>query len=228
MEENREAETVGGNFCEEKKADGAIEEIKETGSTTESDIATVSIIGQVEGHFALDPSQKTTKYEHLIPLMSMIEQDKKVKGLLVILNTMGGDVEAGLAIAELISSLSKPTASLVLGGSHSIGIPLAVSATRSFIVPTATMTIHPVRSSGTVIGVPQSFFYFERMQDRILDYIVSHSRAEKEALRSLMMNTKEIANDVGSIIDGKQAVEIGLIDEIGGLSSALSYLRSKI
>ena len=185
----------------------------------------MTIIGQVEGHYILDSSQKATKYEHLIPLLVSVEQDAEVEGVLVVLNTMGGDVEAGLAIAEMIASLTKPTVSLVLGGGHSIGIPLAVCADRSFIVESATMTIHPVRSSGTVIGVPQSFYYFERMQERILDFLASHSKADKAELRRMMMNTDEMANDVGSIIDGRLAVGIGLIDEIGGIGEALECLR---
>jgi len=214
---------------EEKSSENSgerLEELRETGSTSAGRFASVSIVGQVEGHYVLDSAQKATKYEHLIPLLVSLEQDPEVEGVLIILNTMGGDVEAGLALAEMIASMTKPTASLVLGGGHSIGIPLAVCADRSFIVKSATMTIHPVRSGGTVIGVPQSFYYFERMQERILDFITSHCAAEKSELRRLMMNTDEIANDVGSIIDGTLAVEIGLIDSIGGIGSALEYLKN--
>ena len=203
------------------------ENIKELGATRAGHIACISVIGQVEGHYVLDSAQKATKYEHLIPLLVSIEQDEECDGVLIILNTMGGDVEAGLALAEMSSSMTKPTVSLVLGGGHSIGIPLAVSADRSFIVESATMTIHPVRSSGTVIGVPQSFYYFERMQERILDFLTKHSAADKSVLRQMMMNTDEMANDVGSIIDGRLAVEIGLIDEIGGVGSALAYLKKR-
>ena len=185
----------------------------------------LTIIGQIEGHYVLSTDQKATKYEHIIPLLVSIEESREIDGMLVVLNTMGGDVEAGLALAEMIASLTKPTVSLVLGGGHSIGIPLAVSADRSFIVESATMTIHPVRSSGTVIGVPQSFYYFERMQERILDFLDKHSGADKAELRRMMMNTDEMANDVGSIIDGRLAVQIGLIDEIGGIGAALDGLR---
>lgn len=218
-EEAAEEETTGEARREEGVRDGCV---------TADGIATVTIIGQVEGHFVLDNTQKTTKYEHLIPLLVSMEQDDAIGGILLILNTMGGDVEAGLALAEMISSLTKPTASIVLGGGHSIGIPLAVCANHTFIVESATMTIHPVRSSGTIIGVPQSFYYFERMQERILDFICAHCRADKETLRTLMMNTDEIANDVGSVIDGEQAVQLGMIDEIGGIGQALAYLRSRI
>ncbi len=209
-----------------------LDSIIKTGSITSKNekesIHCLNIIGQIEGHYQLDNNQKTTKYEHIIPLLVAIEESSEIDGLLIVLNTLGGDVEAGLALAEMIASMSKPTVSLVLGGSHSIGIPLAVSAKESFIVPSATMTIHPVRTSGLVIGVPQTFYYFNRMQERILDFIVSHSNAEKDALREMMMNTNEIANDVGMIIEGAEAVACGLIDKIGGLSDALTSLREKL
>lgn len=188
----------------------------------------LSIVGHIEGHYTLTEGQKTTKYEQLLPLMVAIEEDEKIEGLLILLNTVGGDVEAGLAIAELIASLDKPTVSLVLGGGHSIGVPLAVSADRAFIVPSATMTVHPVRTTGLVVGVPQTFFYFEKMQDRIIEFISSHSKVSKEKLYDLMMATDQIATDVGSVIDGNEAVNIGLIDEIGGLSDALGALRGMI
>ena len=188
----------------------------------------LSVIGHVEGHYTLSEGQKTTKYEQLLPLLVAIEEDETIEGLLVLLNTVGGDVEAGLAIAELIASLNKPTVSLVLGGGHSIGVPLAVSSDRAFIVPSATMTIHPVRTTGLVVGVPQTFFYFSKMQDRIIDFISSHSKISKEKLTELMMATDQIATDVGSIIDGNEAVKLGLIDEIGGLSDALDALREMI
>ena len=184
----------------------------------------LSVIGQIEGHYVLPDNQKTTKYENILPELVEINTDPKVSGLLILLNTVGGDVEAGLAIAEMIASMDKPTVSLVLGGGHSIGVPLAVSADRSFIVPSATMTVHPVRINGTVIGAPQTFYYFNRMQDRILDFVANHSKISSERLRELMMKTDEIATDVGSIIDGRQAVEEGIIDEIGGLSDALRTL----
>ncbi|MBQ5649320.1 MAG: ATP-dependent Clp protease proteolytic subunit [Clostridia bacterium] len=211
--------------CDGAENSEARKTVEKLGAVTDKRFACITIIGQVEGHYILDSSQKATKYEHLIPLLVSVEQDAEIEGVLVVLNTMGGDVEAGLAIAEMIASLTKPTVSLVLGGGHSIGIPLAVCADRSFIVESATMTIHPVRSSGTVIGVPQSFYYFERMQERILDFLASHSKADKAELRRMMMNTDEMANDVGSIIDGRLAVGIGLIDEIGGIGEALECLR---
>ena len=188
----------------------------------------LSVIGQIEGHYLLPDSQKATKYEHLIPLLMSVEESEEIDGLLVVLNTMGGDVEAGLALAELIASMSKPSVSLVLGGGHSIGVPLAVSAKRSFIVPSATMTIHPVRINGLVVGVPQSFRYFEDMQQRITRFICGHSRAEEATIRELMMRPDELATDVGSIVDGEEAVKYGIIDEVGGLSDALAALRRMI
>ena len=188
----------------------------------------ISIVGQIEGHYILPPEQKSTKYEHIIPLLVSIEQSNEVEGLLIILNTMGGDVEAGLAIAEMIASMKKPTVSLVLGGGHSIGVPLAVCAKKSFIVPTATMTIHPVRISGTVVGSPQTFYYFQRMQERITEFVSSHSKISKEKFLEYMMCTDQIATDTGSIIDGNEAKECGLIDMVGGLSDALDELNSMI
>ena len=188
----------------------------------------ISIVGQIEGHYILPPEQKSTKYEHIIPLLVSIEQSDEVEGLLIILNTMGGDVEAGLAIAEMIASMKKPTVSLVLGGGHSIGVPLAVCAKKSFIVPTATMTIHPVRISGTVVGSPQTFYYFQRMQERITEFVSSHSKISKEKFLEYMMCTDQIATDTGSIIDGNEAKECGLIDMVGGLSDALDALNSMI
>ena len=188
----------------------------------------ISIVGQIEGHYILPPEQKSTKYEHIIPLLVSIEQSDEVEGLLIILNTMGGDVEAGLAIAEMIASMKKPTVSLVLGGGHSIGVPLAVCAKKSFIVPTATMTIHPVRISGTVVGSPQTFYYFQRMQERITEFVSSHSKISKEKFLEYMMCTDQIATDTGSIIDGYEAKECGLIDQVGGLSDALNELNNMI
>ena len=196
--------------------------------TTENRIHCISIIGQIEGHYALPEGQKATKYEHIVPLLVSVEQSADIDGLLIILNTMGGDVEAGLAIAELIASMKKPTVSLVLGGGHSIGVPLAVCAKKSFIVPSATMTIHPVRISGTVIGSPQTFYYFEKMQQRITNFVCSHSKINKHAFDELMMCTDQIATDTGSIIDGNEATKLGLIDQIGGLSDALDELSSMI
>ena len=188
----------------------------------------LTIIGQIEGHYVLSGDQKATKYEHIIPLLVSIEESEEIDGMLVVLNTMGGDVEAGLAIAELVASMRKPTVTLVLGGGHSIGVPLAVSGKRSFIVPSATMTLHPVRTTGTIIGVPQSFYYFDKMQDRIVHFICSHSHVAEDDLRAMMNNTNELANDVGTIIDGNEAVKCGLIDEVGGLSQALAALRELI
>ncbi len=185
----------------------------------------LSIIGQIEGHYALDNNQKATKYDHILPLLVALEESEKVDGILILLNTLGGDVEAGLAIAELIASMSKPTASIVLGGGHSIGVPLAVSAKRSFIVPSATMTIHPVRTSGLVLGVPQAFDYLEKMQNRIINFITAHSNVEERHLRALINRTDVLVNDIGSVLDGYEANECGLIDEIGGITEALNYLR---
>lgn len=188
----------------------------------------LSIIGQIEGHYILGDNQKATKYEHIIPLLVSIEESDEIDGLLIVLNTMGGDVEAGLAIAEMLASMTKPSVSLVLGGGHSIGVPLAVAARRSFIVPSATMTIHPVRINGLVVGVPQTFNYFREMQKRIVRFICDHSNAEPEKIQELMMRPDEIATDVGSIIDGEEAVRYGVIDEVGGLDAALGALRNMI
>lgn len=188
----------------------------------------MSIIGEVEGHLILPPQSKTTKYEHVIPELVRIEEDCATKGLLLLLNTMGGDVEAGLAIAEMIASMKKPTVSIVLGGGHSIGVPLAVSAKYSLIVPSATMTIHPIRMNGTVIGVPQMFRYFSKVQERLTDFVVRNSKIKEEKFRDLMMETKKIANDVGTILFGEEAVECGLIDRVGGISDAIAKLEEMI
>ena len=185
----------------------------------------VTVIGQVEGHSLLDATQKSTKYDHLIPLLVSLEQDEAVEGILILLNTLGGDVEAGLAMAEVIASLRTPTVSVVLGGGHSIGVPLAVSARRSFIVPSATMTVHPVRTSGMILGVSQSFDYLERMQNRIIRFIASHSRIPEEELRARMLRTDELANDIGSVLEGEEAVRLGLIDAVGGIADAIDSLR---
>ena len=188
----------------------------------------LTIIGQVEGHFILPPQNKTTKYEHVIPQLAAIEESPDIKGLLILLNTVGGDVEAGLAIAELIAGMRTPTVSIVLGGGHSIGVPLAVSARTSFIVPSATMTIHPVRMNGLVLGVPQSFSYFDKMQERITRFVTDNSRISPERFRELMMQTGELAMDVGTSIDGETAVKEGLIDRLGGLSDAIECLYGMI
>ncbi len=208
------------------------EDMEKSGSTlaknSKESIHCLSIIGQIEGHYILPEGQKATKYEHIIPLLVSIEEDDEVDGVLIVLNTMGGDVEAGLALAEMIASMTKPTVSLVLGGGHSIGVPLATSAKKSFIVPSATMTVHPVRINGLVVGVPQTFHYFNEMQKRIIGFICDHSHANPETIRELMMRPDEIATDVGSIIDGDEAVRYGIIDAVGGLSDALEALREMI
>ncbi len=193
-----------------------------------SNIQYLTIIGSVEGHSVLPPQDKTTKYENIIPQLVAVEENKHIKGLLTILNTVGGDVEAGLAIAELTSTLSKPTVSLVLGGGHSIGIPLATASKYSFIAESATMTMHPIRLTGLVIGAQQTYEYFQRMQDRVVDFIVRTSRASKETINKYMNATGNMANDVGTILYGKEAVEIGLIDEVGGLNMALNQLKLMI
>ena len=225
-------EKDGGSKGEKSDSEVDFSSIAETGGiiTKKDDITIHSMIiaGQIEGHYLLPSQTKTTKYEHMIPQLVGVEESPEIDGLLLLLNTVGGDVEAGLAIAELISGMSKPTVSLVLGGGHSIGVPLAVSADRSFIVPSATMTLHPVRLNGLVIGVPQTFTNFLRMQERITDFIVKNSRADKSTINELIMKTDEIASDVGTVIDGVKAVEIGLIDRVGNLHDAVSELKSMI
>ncbi len=204
----------------------------ETGSITVEKnghfIHCLTIIGQIEGHYILPSQNKTTKYEHVIPQLVAIEESKEIEGLLIILNTVGGDVEAGLAIAELLSTMNTPTASLVLGGGHSIGVPLAVSCKKSFIVPSATMTVHPVRMNGLVLGVPQTLSYFEKMQDRIVNFVENNSKISSQDFRNLMLKTGELVMDVGTVLDGEGAVACGLIDELGGLSDALSFLNKTI
>lgn len=219
------------NVESEKLAED-IRQIKEMGSVTLPDakhvIHCLNIIGQVEGHYILPAQNKTTKYEHIIPALVAIEQDRSIEGLVIILNTVGGDVEAGLAIAELIASMKTPTVSMVVGGGHSIGVPLAVCAKRSFIVPSATMTIHPVRMNGLVLGVPQTLSYFDKMQERIVRFVCDNSAIKPERFRELMMSTGELVMDVGSVIDGEQAVKEGLIDRLGGLSEAIDCLYDMI
>lgn len=225
MDESQEKE-------EQQTSEPIIQPIIDLGSsliqTDKGTIYVLTIVGQIEGHQMLPPSSKSTKYEHVLPLLATVEESPQIDGLLILLNNGGGDVEAGLAISELIASMSKPTVSLVLGGSHSIGVPLAVSAKRSFIAPSAAMTIHPVRLNGLVIGVPQTFYYFERIQDRITQFITANSGIKREELTKLMLQTGELAADVGSVIYGEEAVELGLIDQIGGLSDALSCLHGMI
>lgn len=218
--------------AEEEDVSSALRQIVETGSiTVEKDghaIHCLTIIGQIEGHYILPPQNKTTKYEHVIPQLVAIEESDDIEGLIVILNTVGGDIEAGLAIAELISGMKTPTVSLVLGGGHSIGVPLAVSAKQSFIVPSATMTVHPVRMNGLVLGVPQTFSYFQKMQERIVDFVAKNSKMPPEKFREFMLATGELATDVGTVLDGNAAVECGMIDRLGGLSDALECLYQMI
>lgn len=209
-------------------SDGEESEILRFGAAASSGVHCITVIGQIEGHYALGQGTKATKYEHILPIIVSAEEDARVKGLLVIINTVGGDVEAGLAIAELLASMKKPTVSLVVGGGHSIGAPIAVSCRRSFIVPSATMTLHPVRITGTVLGLWQSFDYLSRMQKRVTDFIVAHSRVTEAELIKMLTNTRDMTNDVGTIVDGACAVKCGLIDELGGLSTALSALRAMI
>lgn len=221
--ENKNPENEINDLIDQIEKNGAVSTDSENGR-----IYCLSIIGQIEGHYALPADQKSTKYEHIVPLLVSIEQSKEIDGLLIVLNTMGGDVEAGLALSELIASMKKPTVSLVLGGGHSIGVPLAVSSRVSYIVPSATMTIHPVRISGTVIGTPQTYYYFERMQDRIVSFVCNHSKISPEKFKDLMLATDQIATDTGSIIDGKEATSLGLIDKIGGLRDAIECLEKLI
>ena len=217
---------------EQRQEDPGTQQILEFGSSLihskRGAVHVLTIVGQIEGHQVLPPSSKSTKYEHVMPLLALVEESDEVDGLLVLLNTVGGDIEAGLGIAELIASMSTPTVSLVLGGGHSIGVPLAVSAKRSFIAPSAAMTIHPVRLNGLVIGVPQTFYYFERIQERITQFVTANSRVKREDFTRLMLQTGELAADVGSVIYGEEAVQLGLIDEIGGLSAALDCLHRMI
>ena len=205
-----------------------IRPLTELGSAAGGDIHCLAIIGQIEGHMIQAPDTKTTKYEHILPLLAAVEESPDVRGLLILVNTVGGDIEAGLAIAELIASMKKPTASLVLGGGHSIGVPLAVSASRSFIAPSAAMTIHPVRLSGVVIGVPQTYNYFARVSERIIRFVTDNSHISREQFTEYMTRTGELASDVGSVLDGQEAVSCGLIDQLGGLSDALGYLHQQI
>lgn len=209
-----------------------VDSIQELGQvnapTLETNIFCLTIIGQVEGHVVLPPQNKTTKYEHVIPQLVAAEQNTKIEGILITLNTVGGDVEAGLAIAEMISTLSKPTVTVVLGGGHSIGVPIAVSSNYSFIAETATMTIHPIRLNGMVIGVPQTFEYLDKMQERVLRFITSHSRVEEQKLKELMFKTGELTRDIGTTVIGQDAVRYGMIDEVGGIGHAILELNRRI
>lgn len=222
-EQNENTENVQENNSSSDFETGSIT-VKKNGHF----IHCLTIIGQIEGHYILPSQNKTTKYEHVIPQLVAIEESAEIEGLLIILNTVGGDVEAGLAIAELLSTMKTPTASLVLGGGHSIGVPLAVSCRKSFIVPSATMTVHPVRLNGLVLGVPQTLSYFEKMQDRIVNFVENNSKISAADFRSLMMKTGELVMDVGTVLDGEGAVECGLVDSLGGLCDALDYLNSVI
>ncbi len=234
MEQTKQTDAVGRQDREDNRADMTDmdqrqQQIVDMGSSTittqRGTIHTLTIVGQVEGHQILPPNTKSTKYEHVMPLLATIEESEDIDGLLILLNTMGGDIEAGLGIAELVASMSKPTVSLVLGGGHSIGVPLAVSAKTSFIAPSAAMTIHPVRMSGLVIGVAQTFNYFQRIQERIIQFVTHNSNVKRETFTRMMLQTEELASDVGSVIYGEEAVRIGLIDRIGGLSDALDCLH---
>jgi len=219
------------NKDEVKKEENTLDNVPDgmvLAENSHESIYCMCIVGQIEGHYLAGENQKSTKYEHLLPRLVSLEEDDRTDGVLLLLNTMGGDVEAGLAIAELVSSMSKPTVSIVLGGGHSIGVPLAVAAKKSFIVPSATMTIHPVRISGTVVGAPQTFTYFRDMQERIINFISRNSRAEPDTLRELMMRPDQIATDIGSVLAGEEAVRYGIIDAVGGLTDALRALREMI
>lgn len=223
-EENREEETEITSCQQKQIIDSGSVTTKNNGHT----IHCLTIIGQIEGHYILPSQNKTTKYEHVIPQIVAVEEDPQIDGLLVLLNTVGGDVEAGLALAELVAGMKKPTVSLVLGGGHSIGVPLAVAAKRSFIAESASMTIHPVRMNGLVLGIPQTLEYFQRMQDRITNFVTANSNITKERFTSLAMNTQELVMDVGTVLDGPDAVEEGLIDSLGSLSDAMDCLTKMI
>jgi ATP-dependent protease ClpP protease subunit len=216
----------------DKPRNPVVENIQQLGQTTtpatESNIYCMTIIGQVEGHLVLPPQNKTTKYEHLIPQLVAAEQNSKIEGILIILNTVGGDVEAGLAIAEMIATISKPTVTLVLGGGHSIGVPIAVSSDFSFIAETATMTIHPIRLNGLVIGVPQTFEYLDKMQERVVRFVTGHSRVTEEKFKELMFTTGELTRDIGTTVIGNDAVKYGLIDQVGGIGQAIQELNRRI
>ncbi|EWG12014.1 ClpP family protease [Cytobacillus firmus] len=234
MNKNRNESGEGQEQPKEDKPSALMEKIQQLGQTNvpqlsqDSKIHCLTIVGQVEGHLQLPPQNKTTKYEHLIPQIVAIEQNPKIEGLLVILNTVGGDVEAGLAISEMLASLSKPTVSIVLGGGHSIGVPIAVSCDYSFIAETATMTIHPIRLTGLVIGVPQTFEYMDKMQDRVINFVTKHSNISEQKFKDLMFDKGNLTRDIGTNVVGRDAVEYGLIDEVGGVGPALAKLNELI
>ncbi|WP_188454336.1 ClpP family protease [Virgibacillus oceani] len=221
------------NQDEQSNPSSLVQKIQQLGQSNvpqapDSNIHVLSIIGQVEGHVQLPPQNKTTKYEHLLPQLIAIEQNNKIEGLVILLNTVGGDVEAGLALSEMIASISKPTVSIVLGGGHSIGVPIAVSTDYSFIVPTATMTIHPIRLTGLVIGVPQTFEYLDKMQDRVINFVTHHSNIKEEKFKELMFEKGNLTRDIGTNVVGADAVEYGLIDEVGGVTDAMKKINELI
>ena len=230
--QNNEKQDEAESDEQETGSQAQTEQIERTGGITtgkgKHTIHCLTLIGQIEGHYILPATNKTTKYEHVIPQLLAVEQDPDIEGLVIILNTVGGDVEAGLAIAELLSGMKKPTVSLVLGGGHSIGVPLAVSARKSFIVPSATMTVHPVRMNGLVLGVPQTLSYFDKMQERIVKFVTDNSNITPERFRQLMMNKDELVMDVGTVLDGQSAVDEGLIDALGGVSDVIESLYAMI
>lgn len=234
LQKNESANQEGQEPQKEDKPSSLMEKIQQLGQTnvpqlsSDSRIHCLTIIGQIEGHLALPPQNKTTKYEHLIPQLVAIEQNPKIEGLLIILNTVGGDVEAGLAISEMLATLSKPTVSIVLGGGHSIGVPIAVSCDHSFIAETATMTIHPIRLTGLVIGVPATFEYLDKMQDRVVNFVTKHSKITEEKFKDLMFAKGNLTRDIGTNVVGPDAVEYGLIDEVGGLGQAMKRLNELI
>lgn len=233
QQSNKEVETEEKPKEEAGAASELVEKIQQLGQTNvpqspDSNIHVLSIIGQIEGHIQLPPQNKTTKYEHLLPQLIAIEQNPKIEGLVILLNTVGGDVEAGLALSEMLASLSKPTVSIVLGGGHSIGVPISVATDYSFIVPTATMTIHPIRLTGLVIGVPQTFEYLDKMQERVIQFVVNHSNIKEEKFRDLMMAKGNLTRDIGTNVVGEDAVKYGLIDEVGGVKEALAKVSELI
>ena len=232
MDDNNELKNKEDQNDQEDQPNSSslVEKIQQLGQTNipkapDSNIHVLSIIGQIEGHVQLPPQNKTTKYEHVLPQLIAIEQNPKIEGLVIILNTVGGDVEAGLALSEMIASISKPTVSIVLGGGHSIGVPIAVASDYSFIVPTATMTIHPIRLTGLVIGVPQTFEYLDKMQERVIQFVVSHSNIKEDKFKELMFAKGNLTRDIGTNVVGENAVEYGLIDEVGGVKNAMEKMN---
>lgn len=230
---NKEGRKEDQNQDGQQNSSALVQKIQQLGQSSvpqapDSNIHVLSIIGQVEGHIQLPPQNKTTKYEHLLPQLIAIEQNPKIEGLIILLNTVGGDVEAGLALSEMIASISKPTVSIVLGGGHSIGVPIAVATDYSFIVPTATMTIHPVRLTGLVIGVPQTFEYLDKMQERVINFVVSHSNIKEEKFKDLMFDKGNLTRDIGTNVVGTDAVKYGLIDRVGGVKEAMQKINEMI